>query len=410
TIRGSSDLEEKHRRDMKAMNDKLDKLLRVQQKQVNFLSEEETFQVQDGKTLQSEEVSYVQNQGGYNKGFNNFKQNNPNLSYRSTNVANPQDQLPPPGFAQQQQQASTTLDSDLKNMHQQILQGQATGAMDLAKKMAEIHNKVDCTFNDLNIKIEALTSKVRYMEGQTGSTSAPKVTRRPGKSIQNPKEYVTAHAITICHDRELPTRHAPNSITRDSVDKDGEDYCQNKVLAKKVTEEPILDRDSHKYVKDMITERIKEVQGKVVLSHECSAIIQTKIIPKKLGDPGSFTLPCSLGPLSFSKCLCDLGASISLMPLSVAKRLGDKCKELSEVDFGSECRAVYLTTEQYTRPCLWTLIMPGDHSTAMLAATEGMRSSTHAELKPKLSKEILQWPGRNHRRTLMITSAPSSTE
>ncbi|KAG7548131.1 hypothetical protein ISN44_As12g033390 [Arabidopsis suecica] len=80
--------------------------------------------------------------------------------------------------------------------------------------------------------------------------------------------------------------------------------------------------DSHKYVKDMITKRIREVQGNVVLSHECSAIIQTKIIPKKLGDPGSFNLPCSLGPLAFSNCLCDLGASISLMPLSVVKRLG----------------------------------------------------------------------------------------
>jgi len=60
----------------------------------------------------------------------------------------------------------------------------------------------------------------------------------------------------------------------------------------------------------------------VVIGHECSVIIQKNIIPRKLGDPGSFTLPCLVGPLSFSKCLCDLGASISLMPLSVARRLG----------------------------------------------------------------------------------------
>ncbi|KAG7556993.1 Retrotransposon gag domain [Arabidopsis suecica] len=394
-IRGSSDLEEKHRRDMKAMNDKLDKLLLVHQKQVHFLCEDETFQVQDGETLQSEEISYVQNQGGYNKGFNNFKQNNPNLSYRSTNVANPQDQVYPP---QQQNQSKPFVpynqDSDLKNMLQQILQGQATGAMDLAKKMAEIHNKVDCSYYDINIKVEALTSKIRYMEGQTGSTSAPKVTGLLGKSIQNPKEY--AHAITIRSGKELPTREGPNQNTKDSVEQDGEDFCQREDSAEKATEEPILDQstrsrapaasplvekpaanktkenifvpppykpplpflgrfkkvliqkykallekqlknlevtmplvdclalipDSHKYVKDMITERIREVQGMVVLSHECSAIIQKKIIPKKLGDPGSFTLPCALGPLAFSKCLCDLGASVSLMPLFVAKRLG----------------------------------------------------------------------------------------
>jgi len=80
--------------------------------------------------------------------------------------------------------------------------------------------------------------------------------------------------------------------------------------------------DSHKFLKDLIVERIQEVQGMVVLSHECSAVIQKKIIPKKLSDPGSFTLPCSLGPLAFNRCLCDLGASVSLMPLSVAKRLG----------------------------------------------------------------------------------------
>ncbi|XP_010430931.1 PREDICTED: uncharacterized protein LOC104715197 [Camelina sativa] len=67
---------------------------------------------------------------------------------------------------------------------------------------------------------------------------------------------------------------------------------------------------------------IKQVQGMVILNHECSAIIQRTAAPKKLSDPGSFTLPCSIGPLTFGRCLCDLGASVSLMPLTVAKRLG----------------------------------------------------------------------------------------
>ena len=47
----NSDSDEKHYRDMKAMNDKLDKLLLVQQKHVHFLGDDETFQVQDGETL-----------------------------------------------------------------------------------------------------------------------------------------------------------------------------------------------------------------------------------------------------------------------------------------------------------------------------------------------------------------------
>ncbi|XP_062103876.1 uncharacterized protein LOC133814993 [Humulus lupulus] len=39
-------------------------------------------------------------------------------------------------------------------------------------------------------------------------------------------------------------------------------------------------------------------------------------------DPSSFTILCTIGGLSFNKDLCDLGASINLMPLSVFKKLG----------------------------------------------------------------------------------------
>ncbi|XP_042992364.1 uncharacterized protein LOC122318797, partial [Carya illinoinensis] len=59
----------------------------------------------------------------------------------------------------------------------------------------------------------------------------------------------------------------------------------------------------------------------VKLSEECSAILQKKL-PQKLKDPGSFTLPCTIGNSFFDKVLCDLGASINLMPLSVCRKLG----------------------------------------------------------------------------------------
>ena len=38
-------------------------------------------------------------------------------------------------------------------------------------------------------------------------------------------------------------------------------------------------------------------------------------------DPGNFTIPCSIGKYEFKKALCDSGASINLMPLSVVQRL-----------------------------------------------------------------------------------------
>ena len=38
-------------------------------------------------------------------------------------------------------------------------------------------------------------------------------------------------------------------------------------------------------------------------------------------DPDSFTIPCTIGKYEFKKALCDSGASINLMPLSVVQRL-----------------------------------------------------------------------------------------
>ena len=46
-----------------------------------------------------------------------------------------------------------------------------------------------------------------------------------------------------------------------------------------------------------------------------------KTLLEKMQDPGSFTIPCKIGDVDMGKALCDSGASINLMPLSVAKRL-----------------------------------------------------------------------------------------
>ncbi|KAI3456996.1 hypothetical protein Pfo_013659 [Paulownia fortunei] len=51
------------------------------------------------------------------------------------------------------------------------------------------------------------------------------------------------------------------------------------------------------------------------------AILQKKL-PPNLKDPGSFMIPCTIGNLFIDKTLCDLGASINLMSLSVFRKLG----------------------------------------------------------------------------------------
>ncbi|XLR22070.1 hypothetical protein S83_049970, partial [Arachis hypogaea] len=60
---------------------------------------------------------------------------------------------------------------------------------------------------------------------------------------------------------------------------------------------------------------------KVFLTKECSAVI-LKSLPEKLQDPGSFMIPCTLEGACTKTALCDLGASINLIPASTIRKLG----------------------------------------------------------------------------------------
>ena len=76
-----------------------------------------------------------------------------------------------------------------------------------------------------------------------------------------------------------------------------------------------------KFLKDMLSKKRKIVQeGIVNLTATCSAVMK-KELPEKMKDPGSFTIPCIIGGVEIQKALCDSGASINLMPLSIAKQL-----------------------------------------------------------------------------------------
>ncbi|GJS58736.1 reverse transcriptase domain-containing protein [Tanacetum coccineum] len=59
------------------------------------------------------------------------------------------------------------------------------------------------------------------------------------------------------------------------------------------------------------------------LSDESSATIQNKVLPK-LGDLGSFLIPCNFNKAFSCNALADLGASINLMPYSLYAKLSLK--------------------------------------------------------------------------------------
>ncbi|XP_070020371.1 uncharacterized protein [Nicotiana sylvestris] len=76
-----------------------------------------------------------------------------------------------------------------------------------------------------------------------------------------------------------------------------------------------------KFLKEILSSKRKLEKTTVVkLNGPCSAILKIKIL-KKCRDPGSFTIPCSLGSDKFDKALYDSGVSINIMPQSAFKKL-----------------------------------------------------------------------------------------
>ncbi|XP_038887023.1 uncharacterized protein LOC120077192 [Benincasa hispida] len=76
-----------------------------------------------------------------------------------------------------------------------------------------------------------------------------------------------------------------------------------------------------KFLKDILANKRKIGENETVaLTYEYSALFQNNI-PTKMKDPGSFTLPYSIGGKKVGNALCDLGASINLKPLSIFKKI-----------------------------------------------------------------------------------------
>nr|GEU42629.1 reverse transcriptase domain-containing protein [Tanacetum cinerariifolium] len=66
-------------------------------------------------------------------------------------------------------------------------------------------------------------------------------------------------------------------------------------------------------------EKLSEM-ARTPMNEHCSAVILNKL-PKKLGDPDKFLIPCEFPGMDECLALADLGASINLMPLFVWKEL-----------------------------------------------------------------------------------------
>ncbi|XP_061341942.1 uncharacterized protein LOC133288242 [Gastrolobium bilobum] len=76
-----------------------------------------------------------------------------------------------------------------------------------------------------------------------------------------------------------------------------------------------------KFLKKILTKKQKLiVEESTILTEKYNAIMQ-KNLPPKIKDLRSFSIPCMIGSTKIERVLCDLGANINVMPLSMMKKL-----------------------------------------------------------------------------------------
>ncbi|CAA7054016.1 unnamed protein product [Microthlaspi erraticum] len=205
----------------------------------------------------------------------------------------------------------------MKDMLKQLLQGQAKGSLEMNHKLVEI-----------NSKLESLTSRVQIIESSSASSSSP-------------HEY--AQAVTLRSGRQFPSRSSPPQIAVDIDDEEGEDLVEyadipapNSIELEQ-NPEPELDR-----AEETETQKDKpELDRAEKRTDKASSSQPTKPVARKKDTPSGpppykplypfqEEIPegcCSAKNQGSTRdgsvdSLCDLGSSVSLMPLSVAKRLG----------------------------------------------------------------------------------------
>ncbi|CAH9100168.1 unnamed protein product [Cuscuta epithymum] len=331
---------------------------------VKQIANVESIQSPEGNLSQHlEEVNFMNSYG--NRG-----NNNPSNQQRWNQGSNwkPQPQSGAPNFGPCKE---TTMEDMMQFISKSMESMKAQNEENHSRVEASIgnlhsqFNKLDLRFEDQNIKLnqridtieQYAKASIRNLEVQLGQLAQKVSSREQGKlpttTEVNPRESVmaiTTRSGRQTEDPKMPERrktpeeqeevshtplppimpqYVPPIPYPQKLKKKGDEKKHKKILDifKKLSinipfAEAIAEIPSYaKFLKGIISNKKKlEEFATVALTEECSAIIQNKL-PPKLKDPGNFTIPCSIGKIGEVRSLCDLGASINLMPYSLFKKL-----------------------------------------------------------------------------------------
>ncbi|XP_052479571.1 uncharacterized protein LOC128034769 [Gossypium raimondii] len=174
--------------------------------------------------------------------------------------------------------------------------------------------------------VQGNSSSIRALEAQLGQLTSNLNTRPLGtlpSDTKNPIPRWKEHckAITLRSGKETGEPTTDSTVAPQDT---GEVIPSEKVEFEELVDVP------NKEVPQIVTHMPNELLFKkkklsdmetIALTEGCSAVLTNKL-PPKMKEAGSFTIPCSIGNHYLGKALCDLGASINLMPLSTFRKLG----------------------------------------------------------------------------------------
>ncbi|CAJ2642382.1 unnamed protein product [Trifolium pratense] len=277
----------------------------------------------------TDQVNYTQGSS-----YNQNQRNYPYLSYNSNNALYAPSQAPtpsPPGFQKPAQNAP--MKSNLELMMENFIAVQTQTNKEVLNQNIHTSEQI----KQLTSRLDVLTTHNKMLETQIAqvaqqqaSTSAPAGIFL-GQPQPNPRGHVNAVILRSGTQYDGPADpRTKNPAMQPNSDKTTEKERQFKKFVELLQKlnitipftEAITQMPSYaKFLKDILTNKKKiEEEETVMLTAECSSILQNNM-PPKLKDPGSFSIPCVIGKHVIDRALCDLGASISLMPMPIYEKL-----------------------------------------------------------------------------------------
>ncbi|XP_070035470.1 uncharacterized protein [Nicotiana tomentosiformis] len=179
--------------------------------------------------------------------------------------------------------------------------------------------------------------KIMVLEKENGEklkNGIDKKKKKGKKGANKKKKEETSRRDESNKSEHMPALPFPQKLNREKLDNQFERFSDllkhvnvNLPFTEVLSQMPAY----AKFLKEILTKKRKiEETSMVKLTEHCNAILQNNL-PQKCGYPGRFTIPFSLDSINFDKSLCDSGASINLMPLSIYRKLEKDIGEIRSV-------------------------------------------------------------------------------